>query len=170
MEHPAQVIARRWSEIAADVLIVFAAYLGALLLRFDGAVPARYWYNAVVIVSSVAVGHVVVNYLSGAYSSDSTVRSYIRWPPHGAVGSHGQPVLGLQPSPLVGRGLRSTRLLTRVHRCSNGKTRVGTWRRRRPGSANDAELDQAAGATRRDARGFPLDEVASWAVRRRRPA
>jgi FlaA1/EpsC-like NDP-sugar epimerase len=60
--------------IAADVLIVFAAYLGALFLRFGGAVPARHWSSAVVIVSSVAVGHVVVNYLFGAYSNDSTVR------------------------------------------------------------------------------------------------
>lgn len=47
---------------------------GALLLRFDGAVPATYWSSAVVIVPSAAVGHVVVNHLFGAYSNDSTVR------------------------------------------------------------------------------------------------
>lgn len=68
------MIVRRWPAIAADVVIVLAAYLGALLLRFDGAVPATHRSSAVVIVSSVAVGQVVMNYLFGAYSNDSTVR------------------------------------------------------------------------------------------------
>ena len=73
MERSAQALMHRFVVIAADVLIVLGAYLGALLLRFGGDVPETYWSRAEIFIPAAAVAHVVVNSVFGAYSNDSIV-------------------------------------------------------------------------------------------------
>jgi FlaA1/EpsC-like NDP-sugar epimerase len=50
-----------------DVIIVFAAYVSVLLVRFDGPVPEGYWQGFKVFLPIVVVIHLLSNYLFGLY-------------------------------------------------------------------------------------------------------
>jgi FlaA1/EpsC-like NDP-sugar epimerase len=50
-----------------DVVVALAAYLLTLVLRFDGSVPAGYWWNFWAFVPFALAGHLVVNQLCGLY-------------------------------------------------------------------------------------------------------
>ncbi|MGQ0669880.1 MAG: polysaccharide biosynthesis protein [Actinomycetota bacterium] len=50
-----------------DLAVVFPAYLGPLVLRFDGMVPTNYWRNFLPFVSVAAFLHFLSNYLFGLY-------------------------------------------------------------------------------------------------------
>lgn len=52
---------------ALDTLLTAAAYLSVLVLRFDGAVPVRYWNRFVVFLPLALVGHLAGNALWGLY-------------------------------------------------------------------------------------------------------
>ena len=49
--------------------IVYACYAGALLLRFDGAVPAQSWTEFWKVTPVVAAGYVAANFIFGIYHS-----------------------------------------------------------------------------------------------------
>jgi FlaA1/EpsC-like NDP-sugar epimerase len=53
--------------VLLDAALVLGGYLGALVLRFDGAVPERYWRNFWTFVPLVVVIHLLVNRLVGLY-------------------------------------------------------------------------------------------------------
>lgn len=53
--------------IVLDVAVVFAAYVAALLLRFDGHIPHANGEFAIKVVPFVALGYVVANWIFGAY-------------------------------------------------------------------------------------------------------
>jgi FlaA1/EpsC-like NDP-sugar epimerase len=53
--------------VVFDLAVVFAAYLAPLVLRFDGAVPLRYWHNFWFFGGIAAFLHLVSNYLFGLY-------------------------------------------------------------------------------------------------------
>lgn len=53
-----------------DVAVVYGSYAGALLLRFDGDVPAGSWSTFWQVTPAVAVGYVVANFLFGVYHSE----------------------------------------------------------------------------------------------------
>lgn len=50
-----------------DLLIAVVAYLGPLVLRFEGAVPDRYWRNFWVFLPVAVLLHLLANYLFGLY-------------------------------------------------------------------------------------------------------
>jgi FlaA1/EpsC-like NDP-sugar epimerase len=50
-----------------DACIVFGAYLVPLVLRFEAAVPERYWFGYRTFVPVAAFVHLVANYLFGLY-------------------------------------------------------------------------------------------------------
>ncbi|MGQ0670440.1 MAG: polysaccharide biosynthesis protein [Actinomycetota bacterium] len=50
-----------------DLAVIVPAYLGPLVLRFDGDVPRRYWDNFWWFVAVAAVLHLLMNYLFGLY-------------------------------------------------------------------------------------------------------
>lgn len=53
--------------VVLDIATVCFAYLGPLVLRFDGAVPERYWVRFWWIIPVVAFLHLMVNYIFGLY-------------------------------------------------------------------------------------------------------
>jgi len=50
-----------------DAAVVVAAYLTAMVLRFEGAVPDPYWSNLWTFVPAVAGAHILANYVLGVY-------------------------------------------------------------------------------------------------------
>jgi FlaA1/EpsC-like NDP-sugar epimerase len=50
-----------------DLAIILLAYLAALALRFDGAVPDYHWRSFWLFIPAIAVVHVVTNFLFGLY-------------------------------------------------------------------------------------------------------
>jgi FlaA1/EpsC-like NDP-sugar epimerase len=50
-----------------DLVVALAAYLLTLVLRFDGSVPAGYWWNFWAFVPFALAGHLVLNQLCGLY-------------------------------------------------------------------------------------------------------
>lgn len=50
-----------------DVAIVFGAYLGPLVLRFEGAVPSEYWRQFLIFAPVAMALHLLVNALFGLY-------------------------------------------------------------------------------------------------------
>ena len=56
--------------VLLDVAIVFASYAGALLLRFDGYVPAKSWDVFWQVAPIVAVGYVLANLPFGVYHTE----------------------------------------------------------------------------------------------------
>jgi FlaA1/EpsC-like NDP-sugar epimerase len=50
-----------------DLCVVLGAYLGPLVVRFDGAVPARYWQNFLRFAPIAVITHLAVNYMLGLY-------------------------------------------------------------------------------------------------------
>jgi FlaA1/EpsC-like NDP-sugar epimerase len=53
--------------ILLDVAAVVAAYLIAMVLRFEGAVPSEYWNNYWRFIPVVALTHILANYVLGLY-------------------------------------------------------------------------------------------------------
>jgi FlaA1/EpsC-like NDP-sugar epimerase len=53
--------------LGLDLAVVFFAYLGPLVLRFDGAVPATYWDRFRIFLPAVIVLHLATNALFGLY-------------------------------------------------------------------------------------------------------
>ena len=53
--------------VLLDVGAIVAAYLGPLVLRFDGSVPDLYWSNFWAFLPEVAFIHLLVNYMFGLY-------------------------------------------------------------------------------------------------------
>jgi FlaA1/EpsC-like NDP-sugar epimerase len=53
--------------ILLDVAVVVAAYLVAMVLRFEGAVPSEYWTNFWRFIPAVALAHILANYVLGLY-------------------------------------------------------------------------------------------------------
>ncbi|CAN5162692.1 nucleoside-diphosphate sugar epimerase/dehydratase [soil metagenome] len=53
--------------VAFDALLVAMAYTGVLMLRFDGAVPPRYWHNLVALMPLALAVHLTVNGITGLY-------------------------------------------------------------------------------------------------------
>src|SRR5439155_9803213 len=50
-----------------DLGLLVPAYLGPLVLRFDGNVPERYWRGFWFFAPMLAVIHLLTNYLFGLY-------------------------------------------------------------------------------------------------------
>ena len=50
-----------------DVAAVFGSYAGALLLRFDGDVPATSWSTFWQVTPAIAAGYVAANFVFGVY-------------------------------------------------------------------------------------------------------
>jgi FlaA1/EpsC-like NDP-sugar epimerase len=50
-----------------DVAVVFVGYLATLVLRFDGAVPPKYWDHFRSFIPVVILLHLLANYLFGLY-------------------------------------------------------------------------------------------------------
>ena len=55
--------------IVLDVALVYGSYAGALLLRFDGDVPARSWTEFWQVTPFIAAGYVAANFIFGIYHS-----------------------------------------------------------------------------------------------------
>lgn len=53
--------------IVLDVAAVYGAYAGALLLRFDGNVPADSWRVFLQVAPAIAAGYVAANFIFGVY-------------------------------------------------------------------------------------------------------
>ena len=53
--------------LGLDLAVVFFAYLGPLVLRFDGAVPGAYWDRFRIFLPAVIVLHLATNALFGLY-------------------------------------------------------------------------------------------------------
>jgi FlaA1/EpsC-like NDP-sugar epimerase len=53
--------------VLLDLALVFPAYLGPLVLRFDGVVPTRFWRSFWFFVPVAAVLHLLVNLIFGLY-------------------------------------------------------------------------------------------------------
>ena len=53
--------------VALDLAVVFFAYLGPLVLRFDGSVPGTYWDRFRIFLPAVIVLHLTTNALFGLY-------------------------------------------------------------------------------------------------------
>jgi len=53
--------------IVLDIAVVFAAYIAALLLRFDGHIPHANAQFAIKVVPFVALGYVLANWIFGVY-------------------------------------------------------------------------------------------------------
>lgn len=53
--------------VALDVAAVYGSYAGALLLRFDGDVPARSWETYLQVCPAIAAAYVAANFLFGIY-------------------------------------------------------------------------------------------------------
>lgn len=66
-ERVAARIRRDFPLALLDVATVFVAYLAALALRFDGAVPAGYWNSFWVFLPAVTALHILTNLLFGLY-------------------------------------------------------------------------------------------------------
>ena len=67
---PGRIVAhlRRDVPLAAlDVVVVLAAYLMPLVLRFDGSVPDVYWAHFRAYLPVIALVHILANYLFGLY-------------------------------------------------------------------------------------------------------
>jgi FlaA1/EpsC-like NDP-sugar epimerase len=58
---------RNWSLVLLDLALVFPAYLGPLVLRFDGMVPSKYWRAFWIFVPVAAIVHLLMNYVFGLY-------------------------------------------------------------------------------------------------------
>jgi FlaA1/EpsC-like NDP-sugar epimerase len=52
---------------ALDLAIVCVAYLATLVLRFEGAIPERYWRSFWVFLPAIAITHLLTNRLFGLY-------------------------------------------------------------------------------------------------------
>jgi FlaA1/EpsC-like NDP-sugar epimerase len=50
-----------------DLGVAVAAYLCTLVLRFDGSVPDRYWFNFWLFLPAALISHLVANHLCGLY-------------------------------------------------------------------------------------------------------
>jgi len=50
-----------------DLGMAVAAYLCTLVLRFDGSVPDRYWFNFWLFLPAALISHLVANHLCGLY-------------------------------------------------------------------------------------------------------
>jgi FlaA1/EpsC-like NDP-sugar epimerase len=55
--------------VLLDVALVYGSYAGALLLRFDGEVPAQSWREFWQVAPAVAAGYVAANFIFGIYHS-----------------------------------------------------------------------------------------------------
>src|SRR3989304_5495522 len=55
--------------IVLDGALVYGSYAGALLLRFDGDVPARSWTEFWQVTPFIAAGYVAANFIFGIYHS-----------------------------------------------------------------------------------------------------
>jgi FlaA1/EpsC-like NDP-sugar epimerase len=67
---PQKIVARLRRDIPLvllDIAVLFATYLACLVLRFDGAVPERYWENFREFIPVVAFLHLLANYFFGLY-------------------------------------------------------------------------------------------------------
>jgi FlaA1/EpsC-like NDP-sugar epimerase len=53
--------------VVLDLVVVVVAYLGPLVLRFDGAVPPRYWQNFWTFIPVVGFLHLMANTFFGLY-------------------------------------------------------------------------------------------------------
>ncbi len=58
---------RNWSLVLLDLALVFPAYLGPLVLRFDGKVPTKYWNAFWIFVPVAAIVHLLMNHIFGLY-------------------------------------------------------------------------------------------------------
>jgi FlaA1/EpsC-like NDP-sugar epimerase len=58
---------RNWSLVLLDLALVFPAYLGPLVLRFDGMVPSKYWRAFWIFVPVAAIVHLLMNHVFGLY-------------------------------------------------------------------------------------------------------
>src|SRR3972149_6885076 len=56
--------------VLLDVAVVYGSYAGALLLRFDGDVPAKSWDVFWQVAPIVAVGYVLADLLFGVYHTE----------------------------------------------------------------------------------------------------
>ena len=57
----------RWAQIGIDAAIVFGSYLGALVLRFAGKVPDKYWQHFFRFVPVIILVHLLANYSMRLY-------------------------------------------------------------------------------------------------------
>jgi FlaA1/EpsC-like NDP-sugar epimerase len=55
--------------VLLDVAVVYGSYAGALLLRFDGDVPALSWTEFWQVTPVIAAGYVAANFIFGIYHS-----------------------------------------------------------------------------------------------------
>ncbi len=65
-----RIVARVRSDlplVALDLLVVVGAYLGTLVLRFEGAVKPTYWHTFWLFLPAIALVHLLCNYLLGLY-------------------------------------------------------------------------------------------------------
>jgi FlaA1/EpsC-like NDP-sugar epimerase len=53
--------------VVLDLGAIVAAYLGPLVLRFDGSVPRLYWINFWIFLPEVSFIHLLINYVYGLY-------------------------------------------------------------------------------------------------------
>ena len=53
--------------VVLDLAAVFGSYAGALLLRFDGDVPAESWRVFFQVSPAIAAGFVAANFVFGVY-------------------------------------------------------------------------------------------------------
>ena len=53
--------------VLLDVAVVYGSYAGALLLRFDGEVPAQSWTEFWKVAPVIAAGYVAANFVFGIY-------------------------------------------------------------------------------------------------------
>jgi FlaA1/EpsC-like NDP-sugar epimerase len=67
---PQRIVARLRRDVPLvllDISVLFATYLVCLVLRFDGVVPERYWFNFRSFMPVVVFLHLLANYVFGLY-------------------------------------------------------------------------------------------------------
>jgi FlaA1/EpsC-like NDP-sugar epimerase len=67
---PGRIVARVRRDIPLvlmDATVVVAAYLVALVLRFEGRVPAEYWRNFWILIPAAVLGYLYINLAFGLY-------------------------------------------------------------------------------------------------------
>jgi hypothetical protein len=69
--------ARRWIAMGLDAVVVVVAYLGTLLVRFDGGIPSGYWANFLTLIPLVLAAFLGINLLARTYSRDGAIRAAV---------------------------------------------------------------------------------------------
>jgi FlaA1/EpsC-like NDP-sugar epimerase len=103
---PGKIVARVKRDmplVLLDLACVLAAYLGSLVLRFDGSVPVPYWDNFWTLIPVITIVHLLANQIFGLYGRMWRYASVLEARKVLLAGASGGAVLALVTIVLGGR-------------------------------------------------------------------